>query len=431
MNHQVPSVASGFFSKLLEALYENRAQATAGTKAIVKFITGRAWVMTDVGDGVFAFTHQTFLEYFFARFVDEKADTVTEVLDEIIPHVLRREWDVVAQLSLQIKTHRSLRRQNQAIEQLIALLGQSRPLEEQRALAIFAARSLEYLIASESQVKALVELVFSDAIAAADDEEFLRAIRHCAFCSVERRAFVRKLLVDLIVKTFKKGEQPGIGNLFKGMSSISVRGDRLIQSGLLPPDIQTDAREALRRMVVDRAPASEFFASVAWSWFRVINEELLKKHGFSIYFNTQMERSHYGVDGLTNLVLGGSERYSRPPYSPEVYVSALIAVGRVGFAGPPLDRKKFRESLSPATAPLRVWAALVKYYKKDPDVLAGAFFVFLLVTSLAGERARDKDDDVTPADITNEVLNSRAIKKLEIYPQMVRLANESVFGTGG
>jgi hypothetical protein len=110
--------------------------------------------------GVFAFTHQTFLEYFFARYVDEKADTVSEVLDEIIPHVLRNEWDVVAHLSLQIKTHRSLRRQNQAIDQLIALLSRSRPVDEQRALASFAARSLQYLVASESQVKLLVELIF-------------------------------------------------------------------------------------------------------------------------------------------------------------------------------------------------------------------------------------------------------------------------------
>jgi predicted NACHT family NTPase len=113
-----PELAAGVESRwltqkireYLEALYENKAQATAGTKAILKFITGRAWVMTDIGDGVFAFTHQTFLEYFFARYVDEKADTVSEVLDEIIPHVLLREWDVVAHLSLQIKTHRSLRR---------------------------------------------------------------------------------------------------------------------------------------------------------------------------------------------------------------------------------------------------------------------------------------------------------------------------------
>jgi predicted NACHT family NTPase len=80
---------TGEIQKYLEALYENKAQATAATKAIVKFITGRAWVMTDVGDGIFAFTHQTFLEYFFARYVDEKADTVAEVLNEIVPHVLK------------------------------------------------------------------------------------------------------------------------------------------------------------------------------------------------------------------------------------------------------------------------------------------------------------------------------------------------------
>ena len=208
----------------LEALYENKAQATAATKAIVKFITGRAWVMTDVGDGVFAFTHQTFLEYFFARFVDDQSDTVADVFDEIIPHVLRNEWDVVAHLSLQIKTHRSLRRQNQAIDNLIAILRERRPIEQQRALSIFSARSLEYLVASESQVKGLVELIFSEAMSSADDEQFLRAMHHCAFCSAERRAFVRKLLLELIVKAFKAAEQPSITNLFRAMSTFTIWG---------------------------------------------------------------------------------------------------------------------------------------------------------------------------------------------------------------
>ena len=205
----------------LESLYENKAQALAASKAIVKFITGRAWVMTDVGDGVFAFTHQTFLEYFFARFVDDKADTVADVLDEIIPHVLQREWDVVAHLSLQIKTHRSLRRQNQATDALIALLRAARPIDEQKALSLFAARSLEYLIASEAQVKALVEIVFSEAATNGSDEQYMRAMQYCAQCSAERRSFVRKLLLELIVKTFRKVQQPAAENLFRAMSDYS------------------------------------------------------------------------------------------------------------------------------------------------------------------------------------------------------------------
>jgi hypothetical protein len=431
-----PELAAGVETKwlslriqeYLEALYENRAQAAAGTKAIVKFITGRAWVMTDVGDGIFAFTHQTFLEYFFARHVDEKADTVAEVFDEIIPHVLRNEWDVVAHLSLQIKTHRSLRRQNQAIEQLIALISQPRPVEEQRALAIFSARSLEYLVASETQVKALVELIFAEATNVTDDEQFLRAVRHCAFCSAERRMFVRKLLLELIVKVFKKGEQPSIQNLFVAMSSFSYRGDPL--SPVLPTDLREGAQEAVRKIVVDRAATNGFFASIAWSWYGLLNEELLRKHGFAIYFNAQLEGNHYGVDGLTNLVLSASNRYSRiESFSQEFSFRALVAIGRMGFTGPPLDKTEFTRALVDSAAPLSVWLGLLKQFKKEsPEALAGAFFIFLLIVGLGIRgRVEEQDQDAFIKEIKNSVLNSRAIRSLKLYPDILRIATNSVF----
>jgi NACHT domain len=413
----------------LEALYENKAQAAAATKAIVKFITGRAWVMTDVGDGVFAFTHQTFLEYFFARFVDDRSDTVADVFDEIMPHVLRREWDVVAHLSLQIKTHRSLRRQNQAIEALITLLREERPTEEQRALSVFSARSLEYLIASESQIKGLVELIFSEATNSADDEQFLRAMRYCASCSAERRMFVRKLLLELIVKTFKQAEQPSIGNLFRAMSTFAVRGNALTPSSVLPDDLQREAQAAVRRMVIDKAPTSEFFALIAWSWFGHINESLLRKHGVGIYFNAFLEGNHYGVDGLTNLVLGASERFTRPGSFDQAHASeAVAALGRVGFTGPLLDRKSFSRAFSGTTVPLSVWLLVMKHFRKSPEALAGAFFVFLIIETLSEtDTSHEADAAQLRKNIKDLVMNSRAIRKVDFFPQIAERAVGSVF----
>jgi hypothetical protein len=361
--------------------------------------------------------------------VDEKADTVSEVLDEIIPHVLRNEWDVVAHLSLQIKTHRSLRRQNQAIDQLIALLSRSRPVDEQRALASFAARSLQYLVASESQVKLLVELIFSEATSIAEDEQFLLALRHCAFCSAERREFVRKLLLDLIAKTFRKGEQPSIGNLFKALSTstvFSARGDTVSPSWL-PSDLQENAREAVRRMVVDRATTDKFFATVAWCWYGLINEALLRKHGVDTYFNANVELNHYGVDGLTSLVLTGSNRFARmDTISQESSVSALSVIGRVGFTGPPLDRAKFKAPYIGSTAPLTIWRHLFKQYRKDPEALAGAFFIFLVVTGLAELPPQPDPGEASVESVKTDILGSKSLKKLDYYPQILRAATASV-----
>ena len=425
-----PELAAGVESRwlsekireYLEALYENKAQAAAGTKAIVKFITGRAWVMTDVGDGIFAFTHQTFLEYFFARHVDEKADTVGEVLGEILPHIMRNEWDVVAHLSLQIKTHRSLRRQNQAIDQLIGYLKQSRPADEQRALATFAARSLEYLIASESQIKLLVEAIFSEAARNTDGDQFLVAVRHCALCSAERRQFVRALLLDLIVRAVKKGQEPGLENIVKSLSSSRVRGE---EGPTLPSDLRHMARDSLRRIIIERAASERFFASVAWSWFGLINEDLIRKHGIDTFFNAELEQSHYGVDGLTSIVLSGTSRFSAGiDLEPEASAPMLSMIGRVGFAGPALHRSKFKKPFVGATPPTSVWRHLLRNYRKDPEALAGAFFIFLLVTSLAEPPA--ELNEVPLESVRSEVLNSKALKKLDLYPKIVEAASTSV-----
>ncbi len=249
------------------------------------------------------------------------------------------------------------------------------------------------------------------------------------FCSVERRAFVRKFLLELIVTVFKRAEQPSIDNLFKAMSSFAVRGDAVSPSSLLPTDLQKDAQEAVRQMVIDRAATNTFFASVAWSWFGLFSEELLRKHGFAIYFNAHLEGNHYGVDGFTNLVLAGSDRYSRIESFPQEFgIAALAVIGRIGFTGPPLDRTKFSRAFIDSGAPLPVWASLLKQYKKTPEALAGVFFVFLLVNAL-GVREMEgvKDPEALQQSIKSSVLNSRSIRKLEFYPQILRMATSSVF----
>jgi hypothetical protein len=97
--------------------------------------------MSDVGDKVFAFTHQTFLEYFFARHIDDMRDTVKEVINAIMPRIVNREWDMVSHLSLQIKTHRNLRKQNEALDELKAAVSLIHDAQQQSALVSFAARS--------------------------------------------------------------------------------------------------------------------------------------------------------------------------------------------------------------------------------------------------------------------------------------------------
>lgn len=89
-------VAKGF--------HEDDAVSTADQ--FVTFCTGRAWILTDVGatevEPRYGFTHRTFLEYFAAEHLVRTHPTPESLWHALRPRVLTGEWDVIAQIALQL-----------------------------------------------------------------------------------------------------------------------------------------------------------------------------------------------------------------------------------------------------------------------------------------------------------------------------------------
>ena len=81
--------------------------ATVAAEEFIKFCTGRAWVFSDVGldnddEPLYEFTHGTFLEFFAASYLVRRYPTPEELAPFLKPRLVAAEWDVVAQLALQI-----------------------------------------------------------------------------------------------------------------------------------------------------------------------------------------------------------------------------------------------------------------------------------------------------------------------------------------
>jgi hypothetical protein len=96
----------------LEPAFSSRPEAERAAAQFIEFCRGRGWVLTDVGttadgEALFAFTHRTFMEYFAAYELTRRHDRPEQVAKAILPHVADAEWEIVAELAVQISDKHS------------------------------------------------------------------------------------------------------------------------------------------------------------------------------------------------------------------------------------------------------------------------------------------------------------------------------------
>lgn len=89
--------------------YEDISEAMQAAREFVEFCKGRAWVFTEIGTSAegepfFTFSHRTFLEYFAAAYLASTCDTPERLASALGPRIVKQEWDVIAELALQIKS---------------------------------------------------------------------------------------------------------------------------------------------------------------------------------------------------------------------------------------------------------------------------------------------------------------------------------------
>lgn len=149
-------------SYLVGRRFDTSEEAEAAAREFVEFCRGRAWVFSEAGStadgqGLYQFTHRTFLEYFTAAHLVRTRNTPAGVLKFLRNKIKRAEWDVVSQLAFQMTARRH---DNGAKEILGGLLEYARQHEELGArlnFASFMIRSLGFLVPPPSVVRDIAE----------------------------------------------------------------------------------------------------------------------------------------------------------------------------------------------------------------------------------------------------------------------------------
>jgi hypothetical protein len=104
--------------------FESLDDARDAAREFVEFCRRRMWVFSDTGstatgEPLYSFTHRTFLEYFAAAQLAYDSDTPEKLARTLAPHVARGEWEIVAELSIQIKDNTSTEGARRVYEELL------------------------------------------------------------------------------------------------------------------------------------------------------------------------------------------------------------------------------------------------------------------------------------------------------------------------
>ncbi len=142
-------------------LYEDQCKAERTAREFIAFCTGRAWVFTDTGtqkdgENLYQFAHSTFLEYFAASHLVRASRAPDGLLVVLMPHIIKEEWDVMAQLAFQLYSKQNV---GAGDELLMTLVEKSCGNTSKAGLNLlsFATRCLQFIILRPQVRRAITE----------------------------------------------------------------------------------------------------------------------------------------------------------------------------------------------------------------------------------------------------------------------------------
>src|SRR5580704_13784281 len=99
--------------------------ARAASGRFVGHLIGRSWVLQERSAGIFEFTHRTFMEYYFARWLNDEYDGIQRLFDNVKDRIRAGEWTVPIHLAFQMKAAGTLRSAEALTGALIKLVEQT------------------------------------------------------------------------------------------------------------------------------------------------------------------------------------------------------------------------------------------------------------------------------------------------------------------
>jgi hypothetical protein len=301
--------------------------------------------------------------------------------------------------------------------------------KQKAALISFVSRSLEYLAGAASHIKPLVTIIVDYAIDCARDTNtsVWQDVSQFAQCCVERRDFVRSIVVKQLVSEFGREHLDRSEAIHEALSQFDLPHRYLRpERQKLPPELSFSVREELKPFILERIQNSAFHAAVAWEWYGVFDRSLLIRHGIATYFNTKIG-DYEDLDGLSAIALAASQtlRIIAPDHiTRRKATDALEWIGTIGFSAVPLPKQQFRVNQKGGIS-LGAWSRIIRHGTSSPEATAGYLFAMMVATELQGRTedeevrsVRRKVKSITRREIIEWAFANLGMQKLKVFPQI-------------
>jgi hypothetical protein len=207
-------------SYLLKKRFEHEADAEVAVSRLLRSWSGRAWILTDFGasglDKIYRFTHRTFLEYFAAVHLERTHPSPGKLWKKIAPRLSVGEWDVIAELSVQMLAKSHDEAADRVMEKLVASVDRRKSAMSAVRLGMFAAQSADSLLLAPPTVRLVARSLLELHLAGQP-------------CSPELPSYTDYSLGDQFLRGYDAVDDEGDDGVDDAASPFSM--DRLIDVG--------------------------------------------------------------------------------------------------------------------------------------------------------------------------------------------------------
>jgi hypothetical protein len=321
-------------SYLLRKRFEDEAEAENAAEQFIDFCTGRSWVLTDVGandcEELYGFTHRTFLEYFAANQLVRLNPSASALFEQLRPRIVNAEWDVVAQLALQIVSNNVEDGADDFIRLVLADIGEVSELDARRNLLRFAARAVAFIVPRPAIIREIAKRVVDDICESISDENYDTkdsGYSNLLDCSQENLGLVsREIYVAAMnrlrldkadLRALQIGLYPGI--LIGG----SAVGRRSIDASFV------DTRQAnlpfVKSLLRDQSTVDMYIAVNAAIWGEIPMSDVLARFGPGILYSDAWCGIGQGVSFAIRFWIQDGLRPQMQPFALETCISDVKA----------------------------------------------------------------------------------------------------------